>query len=64
MSEIRCPKCNSDQIFADKKGFGLKKAAVGGILLGPVGLLGGMLGKNKVMITCMKCGHQWNVGEK
>jgi len=37
---IKCPKCRSSQVTANNKGFGLGKAAVGGLLLGPVGLLG------------------------
>jgi hypothetical protein len=60
---IRCPKCKSPQIAAGNKGFGLGKAAVGGILLGPAGLLGGMIGSNKVLITCLKCGHKWEAGQ-
>ncbi len=61
--EIRCPKCNSTQITAGKKGFGLGKAAAGGILLGPIGLLGGLIGSKKVKITCLKCGHTWKAGQ-
>lgn len=56
---VCCPKCGSAQLTANKKGYGLGKGAVGGLLLGPVGLLGGFLGSNKVVITCLKCGHQW-----
>ena len=56
---IRCPRCNSTQITANKKGFGLGKSIAGGVLLGPVGLLGGFLGSGKVKITCLKCGHTW-----
>lgn len=58
---IKCPKCGSEQVFADKKGFGLGKAAVGGLLLGPVGLLGGCIGSNKIKITCLNCGYSWDV---
>lgn len=61
--EIKCPKCFSTQLTAGKKGFGLGKAAVGGLLLGPVGLLGGALGSNKVKITCLNCGHQFKPGQ-
>ena len=31
-TELRCPKCSSSQISADKKGFSGKKA-LGGVLL-------------------------------
>ncbi len=56
---IRCPRCRSTQITANRKGFGLGKAAAGGLLLGPVGLLGGFFGSSKVKITCLKCGYSW-----
>lgn len=56
---IRCPKCHSNQVVANKKGFGLGKSVAGGILLGPVGLLGGFLGSSKIKITCLKCGYTW-----
>lgn len=61
--EIKCPKCGSTQITANKKGFGLGKAAAGAFLAGPIGLAGGLLGSNKVVITCLKCGHQWRPGK-
>lgn len=59
---VRCPKCSSEQFAAGTKGFGLGKAAAGGILLGPVGLLGGLFRSKKVRITCLKCGHRWFPG--
>ena len=59
---LRCPKCRCSQLTANKKGFGLGKAAAGGLLLGPIGLLGGMFGSSKVKITCLKCGHEWRPG--
>ena len=59
-TEIQCPKCGSVQITAMKQGFGLGKAALGGALLGPVGLLGGMIGSGKVNVVCLKCGHKWD----
>lgn len=62
--EIKCPKCASSQLSANASGFGLGKAAVGGALLGPVGLLGGFVGSKKVKITCLQCGHNWEAGKK
>mgnify|MGYP004498107131 FL=1 len=59
--EVCCPMCKSTQIVANKKGFGLGKAAAGGLLLGPIGLLGGVIGSGKIVVTCLKCGHKWKV---
>lgn len=59
--EVCCPKCRSTQIVANKKGFGLGKAAAGGLLLGPVGLLGGLIGSGKIVVTCLKCGNTWKI---
>lgn len=60
--KIHCPICNSTQIAARDKGFSLGRAAVGGISLGPVGLLGGLIGSKRVIITCLNCGEQWEPG--
>jgi len=46
-------------ISSGQKGFGLGKAAVGALLLGPVGLLGGMLGRKKIELVCQACGYRW-----
>ncbi|KJR45065.1 Phage protein [Desulfosporosinus sp. I2] len=58
-SQLKCPKCKSTNLTANNKGFGLGKAAVGGILLGPVGLLGGLVGSKKAVFICLKCGNQF-----
>lgn len=55
----KCPKCSSSNISVEKKGYSLGKAAVGGLLLGAVGLLGGLIGKNKPINWCSNCGHRW-----
>ena len=63
-SEVKCPKCGSNQIVANKKGFSGKKAVVGGLLTGGIGLLAGTIGSNKVKITCMACGNVFNPGDR
>lgn len=60
--EIKCPKCGSHQLSVDKKGYSLGKGAFGTILLGPIGLAAGGIGKNKVNITCLNCGYSWIAG--
>lgn len=58
---VICPRCKARNAYhASGKGFGLGKAAVGGILLGPVGLLGGLFGSKKLVIQCIKCGNKWS----
>lgn len=62
-SAVHCPKCGSTQVTAQKQGFGLGKAAVGGALTGtPVGFLGGFIRSRKVYLTCLKCGHRFKPG--
>lgn len=56
----RCPMCGEvlqwKLVATSNKGFSVGKAAVGAVLLGPVGLLGGALGKKKQTYYCGKCG--------
>lgn len=59
MTEVTCPKCGSSQVMGRNKGFDLGKAAMGGLALGPVGLLGGLIGSKKVVVACLNCGHRW-----
>lgn len=60
--ELRCPKCSSNQVTVQNKGFGVGKAAIGAVALGPVGLIGGLIGSKKVKLTCLKCGYKWEPG--
>ncbi|SDH69014.1 TerD family protein [Desulfosporosinus hippei] len=61
-SGMTCPRCHSPQVTAGKKGFGLGKAAIGGVLLGPVGLLAGFIGSKNMEFACLSCKERWNSG--
>lgn len=63
MSDIKCPKCGSTQLTANKQGFSGKKAVAGAVLTGGIGLLAGTIGSNKVKITCLACGNTFNPGD-
>lgn len=60
---VYCPKCYSTNISANKRGFKMGRAIVAGTLTFGVGLLAGAAGKNKVEVTCLKCGHKWKAGK-
>ncbi|MFZ3101905.1 MAG: TerD family protein [Desulfitobacteriaceae bacterium] len=55
-----CPKCHSTSVTAGKKGFGLGKAALGGILLGPIGILAGFIGSKNMEFACLSCRERWS----
>ncbi|TGE31637.1 tellurium resistance protein TerD [Desulfosporosinus sp. Sb-LF] len=55
-----CPRCHSSQVTAGKKGFGLGKALMGGVLLGPVGILAGFIGSKNIEFACLSCKERWN----
>ncbi len=61
--EIKCPKCGSNQLTANKKGFSGGKAVAGAVLTGGIGILAGTIGSNKVKITCLACGKTFKPGE-
>jgi len=58
-SMAKCPRCGSTSLSGNKKGFGLMKGAIGVTFAGPVGILAAGIGKNKVKVTCIKCGKQF-----
>ncbi len=62
--KVCCPYCRSTQIQSKTAGFSIVKAAVGAVLVGPVGLLGGTLGANKVRLYCLKCGREWSLNKQ
>ena len=58
-----CPRCHSTSLSANKKGFGIGKALIGGALTGGIGLIAGNIGAKKVRVTCLKCGYQFMAGK-
>jgi ssDNA-binding Zn-finger/Zn-ribbon topoisomerase 1 len=65
MEDIKCPKCASTSIHADKKGFSTGKAVAGTLIGNPVvGALAGTHGSNKIIMTCLNCGHEFKPGEQ
>lgn len=56
----KCPMCGEivqwKKVDQRNKGFSVGKAAVGGLLLGPLGLIGGVLGKKREFYYCGACG--------
>ena len=55
-----CPRCRQGHLFAISErtgGFSAGKAAFGAVLLGPIGLAAGALGKKKTQYQCNKCGY-------
>lgn len=65
-----CPSCGNvgtwKQVDESNKGFSIGKAAVGGALIGPIGLLGGALGKKTATYYCQNCGfrNDYKAGEQ
>ena len=63
MAKIKCPRltCRSTNVepVTTKKKMSIGKAAVGGLLLGPLGAAAGLAtGKN---VYCKDCGHTFEV---
>lgn len=59
---LKCPMCKEFKgwvkVDSTHKGFSVGKAAVGGFIAGPVGLIGGALGKKKKTYACKNCGFE------
>ena len=61
--KIKCYKCGSTELTAQKEGYSGGKALGGALLTGGIGLLAGTIGSKKINITCLKCGHKFKPGE-
>ena len=56
---MKCPRCGSTSLSGNKKGYGIGKGVIGAAIFGPLGLMAGNMGANKVIVTCMKCGYKF-----
>jgi len=63
MAKVKCPKCkgtNVETLGNKRKAVSVGKAAVGGLIAGPPGLLVGFAGKQgKYEVFCRNCGKRW-----
>ena len=63
MEEVVCPKCHSNQISSNQKGFSTGNAVAGAMVGGAMMGMGmGMVGSNQIIITCLKCGDKFKAG--
>ena len=53
-----CPQCEKLPIV-QKPAFSFGAGIVGLFILGPVGLLCGVIGNNTLTLICFNCGHRW-----
>lgn len=58
-----CPKCGSTSLSANTKGYGIGKGVIGLAAVGPLGLTAGNIGRHKVLVTCLNCGHRFKPGK-
>jgi len=58
---VVCPRCYSPSITSNERGFGVGKAVVGVGLIGLPGVLAGNIGRKKLKVTCLSCGHAWRI---
>jgi predicted Zn finger-like uncharacterized protein len=55
--EPTCPNCGCTQFQITKKGYSADTGCCMAILLGPLGLLCGLMGSKVTSSVCVKCGH-------
>jgi hypothetical protein len=47
--DVKCPKCSSTKVHAEKRGWSAWT---------------GVIGSGKIVLTCLKCGHKFNPGDR
>ena len=58
-----CPYCHSENLTTKKKGFGVGKAALGVLAVGPIGALAGGHNANQLVFVCLNCGQEFEIHE-
>lgn len=61
--KVVCPKCNSDQLTANQKGYSAGKGVAGAVLTGGIGLIAGFHGSKDIIVTCLACGNKFKAGQ-
>jgi len=56
----KCIRCNSNNIIITKKGYGWGWGIIG-LLICPLLILVGLIGMNKTIIKCNKCGFNQHI---
>lgn len=57
--EVRCPRCGSPSVQLQNKGYDLGAGCCGWAILGPIGMLCGMIDAYDKHKECLNCGHKW-----
>ncbi len=58
-STLRCPNCGSTNVYVHKRGYYAGRGCCGALACGPLGLLLGQVGAQKIMKTCLNCNKSW-----
>lgn len=63
-NKISCPSCKSTNVHVDKRGYDAGEGCCGYLMCGPLGFLYGQKEANKIIQTCLSCGHKWELAEQ
>lgn len=61
MDDIVCPNCGSHNYSYRKKGYNWGLGILGFLFFHFLGLLFGLIGKNKVIFHCNDCDEEWSL---
>ena len=59
--ELKCLKCGSSSITTVKQGYQAGTGCCSALLVGPLGLICGAVGQNRLYNVCQKCGYRWEI---